>query len=183
MRKSILLHIAMAGTLTLSTLFGLNPSASADSIPSNQMASIASLPGSEEQTSLGNRLIKTGKRYLGVPYLLGAEYETSRRFDCSSFTQYVFGKNGIDLARGARQQYKNGKPVARKNLRVGDLVFFSTTATVKYRAGTINRIGHVGIYAGNNNFLHTYGKGGVQYTNFSKGWWNQHYVGAVRVVK
>lgn len=180
MKKLTFVHIFMAGTLTLSSLFGFTPSASADSTLTNQRANLSA---NKEQTALGNRLIATGKRYLGVPYRLGSEYETSRRFDCSSFTQYVFAKNGINLARGARQQYKNGKPVARKNLKVGDLVFFSTTATVKYAPGSINRIGHVGIYAGNNKVLHTYGKGGVRYTNFASGWWDKHYVAAVRVVK
>lgn len=180
MRKLNLLHIAMAGTLTFSSLFGFIPTVSADSVSTNQTMSISSL---SEQSTFGNRLISTGKRYLGVPYRLGAEYQTSRRFDCSSFTQYIFAKNGIDLPRGARGQYKTGTPVARRNLKVGDLVFFSTTATVKYRAGSINRIGHVGIYAGNNRILHTYGKGGVKYTNFSYGWWDRHYVGAVRIVK
>lgn len=183
MKKLNFFHVVLAGTITLTSLFGFNPSISAASAQAENTATLSSTLQKSEQSVLGKRLIATGEKYLGVPYKLGAEYETSRRFDCSSFTQLVFKKNGFQLARGARGQYKNGKPVARKDLNVGDLVFFSTTKTVKYARGSIKRIGHVGIYAGNNKVLHTYGKGGVKYTEFSKGWWAKNYVGAVRVIK
>lgn len=174
MKESKWLHIALMGTIILSSLFGFGsslPTASAN----------VSVSAKSERSAQGATLIQTGKKYLGVKYKLGAEYETNGKFDCSSFTQYVFKKNGIQIARGARAQYLNGKPVARKDLKVGDLVFFSTTKTTKYDKKSIKRIGHVGIYAGNNKVLHTFGKGGVKYNDFSKGWWDKAYVGAVRV--
>lgn len=130
----------------------------------------------------GDSIIMTGKRYLGVPYRYGAEFETSRRFDCSSFTQYVYKKNGISLPRGARQQARVGKYVPRNQLKKGDLVFFSTKATLKYSRSSIKRIGHVGIYAGNGKILHTYGKPGVTYSNLNSSWWSKNYVTARRVL-
>lgn len=167
-----MLSLILSGTLLLGGLMGfISPTE----------ASAASTANSASISSKSVQLIKTGIRYLGVPYRLGAEYETSRRFDCSSFTQYVFKKNGKRIARGARAQYYNGVPVARKNLKVGDLVFFSTKATTKYSRKSIKRIGHVGIYAGKNRVLHTYGKGGVKVSNMASGWWDKHYVAAVRV--
>lgn len=176
MKTSKWLHMALTGTITLSSLFGFGSSLSAAPVKVS-----VSKQAKSEQSAQGSRLIQTGKKYLGVKYKLGAEYETSGKFDCSSFTQYVFKKNGIRIARGARAQYLNGTPVARKDLKVGDLVFFSTTKTTMYDKKSIKRIGHVGIYAGNNKVLHTFGKGGVKYDDFSKGWWDKAYVGAVRI--
>ncbi|MGC5328136.1 C40 family peptidase [Brevibacillus sp. SYSU BS000544] len=136
-------------------------------------------------TQLGQKLIVTGEKYLAVPYKFGADWNDNqgKYFDCSGFTQRVFAENGIKLSRGARAQSQNGIKVSRKDLQVGDLVFFSTGATMKYDANSIKRIGHVGIYAGNNRVLHTYGKGGVRYSTMSKGWWDDHYVTATRVIK
>ena len=68
--------------------------------------------------------------------------------DCSSFVQYVFKQNGLNLPRTAESQYNSdkGKKVDRNNLQVGDVVFFKGT----YKSG----ISHVGIYAGNGEFIH-----------------------------
>ncbi|MFM1654354.1 C40 family peptidase [Brevibacillus sp. B_LB10_24] len=134
-----------------------------------------------EASTLGQKIIKTGEKYLGTPYKFGAKTGNTSSFDCSSFTQYVMQQNGIKISRGARAQFKDGKKVDRKDLRVGDLIFFSTENNIKkYPAGSINRIGHVGIYAGNGKVLHTYGSGGVRYSSIEKGWWNDHYVTAAR---
>ncbi|MVO99016.1 C40 family peptidase [Paenibacillus lutrae] len=130
-----------------------------------------------------NKIIDLADNYMGRPYKLGAKTGNTSSFDCSSLVQFVYQKNGIKLARGARGQYENGKPIKRSQLKRGDLVFFSTTATLKYSKNSIKRIGHVGIYAGNNKVLHTFGKGGVKYSNMGSGWWDKHYVTAVRVIK
>lgn len=134
-------------------------------------------------SDLGAKVIKAGEKYMGTPYQYGASRSSKRTMDCSSFTMWAFREGaGIDLGRGgARSQYKKVKPISRNELQVGDLMFFSTRATMKYSANSINRIGHVGIYAGNNKILHTFGKGGVTYSNFS-GWWDSHFVAAGRVL-
>ncbi len=52
-----------------------------------------------------NAMINKGKQYLGVKYLFGTgPYPQTGKFDCSTFTQYVFGKYGVKLPRLARQQ-------------------------------------------------------------------------------
>ncbi len=130
----------------------------------------------------GDSIIKTGNRFLGVPYRYGATAGTTNRFDCSSFVQYVYKKNRISLPRGARQQSMVGKYVPRNQLKKGDLVYFSTRATMKYSSKSIKRIGHVGIYAGNGKILHTYGKPGVTYSKLNSSWWSSHYVTARRVL-
>jgi len=136
---------------------------------------------SAASTVSGSQIIKEGEKYLGVKYKLGGK--TPSAFDCQGFTRYVFNKYGIQLPAGARNQSKVGKPVSKNNLKVGDLVFFSTSLTKKkYSASSIKRIGHVGIYAGNGKILHTYGKGGVKYSNLNSKWWSTHYVKATRVI-
>jgi cell wall-associated NlpC family hydrolase len=134
--------------------------------------------GSTDQSSnaLADKIIATGEKYLGTPYQYGAASGQTRTFDCSSFTQYVFKQNGISLLRSSRQQYTQGTSVARSQLKKGDLLFFTTS----HSGG---KIAHVGIYAGNNQILHTWGSKGVQYESLDRAWLKQGYVGAKRVIK
>ncbi len=135
-------------------------------------------------SSTGVQVIKAGEKYLGTPYKYASSRSDKSTMDCSEFTMWAFLEGaGINLGKGgARSQYSQGRHVSRSNLKVGDLVFFSTKATMKYPAGSIKRIGHVGIYAGNNKVLHTYGAGGVKYSSMASGWWDKHYVGATRIL-
>ncbi len=119
-------------------------------------------------------IISYGERFLGTPYLFGAEYPTSGKFDCSSFMQYIFAHYDIDLPRTSIKQSKVGKYVSKSNLRSGDLVFFSTSYS--------SSISHVGIYVGNGRILHTFGEGGVKYSTIESGFWEGHYKTARRVL-
>lgn len=121
-----------------------------------------------------NQIISFGMRYKGTPYKFGAASGQTRNFDCSSFTQYVYGHYGIHLNRTAASQAKQGTYVSRNNWKRGDLLFFK----VPGRSG----IGHVGIYLGNNQMLHTYGAGGVKVGTINS-YWNNHYVTARRVIR
>jgi len=124
--------------------------------------------------SKADAILRTGNKYLGTPYEFGAKYGQTRTFDCSSFVKYVYAQNGIDLPRTSRQQAKVGKTVTLGQLRKGDLVFFKSAGS------SSKRITHVAIYAGDNKLLHTYGKGGVKYTEFSS-YWKSRFVTAKRV--
>jgi len=99
---------------------------------------------------LREELIKTAKRFMGVPYLWGGT-SPDAGFDCSGLTMAVYQLNGFDLPRISREQFEAGVPIEEKKLEKGDLVFFSTTGTGK--------ISHVGIYAGNGQFIHAPGRG------------------------
>lgn len=120
-------------------------------------------------------LILSAQKYLGTPYDFGAKYGQTKTMDCSSFTKTVFTEYGIKLPRVSRDQAKEGKFVSKSNLQTGDLVFFTTVGSGK-------KIGHVGIYVGNGNMIHTYGEGGVKFTSINKDWWADHYVTARRVI-
>ncbi|MCZ8512238.1 C40 family peptidase [Paenibacillus filicis] len=121
-------------------------------------------------SSTANNVIATGKRFMGVRYQFGAPSGSTKSFDCSSFTQYAFKQNGINIPRSSRQQSQVGTYVPRSQLKPGDLVFFYSP------------IHHVGIYMGNGKILHTFGKGGVTISDLNSSWWSSHYTTARRVI-
>jgi peptidoglycan DL-endopeptidase CwlO len=85
----------------------------------------------------GSSVIAIAARYLGVPYRFGGT--TPSGFDCSGYTQYVFGQLGISIPRTADQQYNAATKVSSSQAQAGDLVFFLSGGSAY----------HVGIYAGN----------------------------------
>lgn len=131
--------------------------------------------GIENSTSSeGNEIVEFAKQYLGYKYVSGgASPETG--FDCSGFTTYVFRNFGISLNRTSKDQIKNGVAVGKSDLQPGDLVIF------KNRGKTA--IGHVGIYIGDGEFIHSANqKEGVVITALSSSYYAQRYVGARRVI-
>lgn len=115
-------------------------------------------------------LIKTAKSYLGVKYVYGGN--TKKGIDCSAFVQKVYQKYGKSLPRTSAEQYKHGLNVKMKELKPGDLVFFSDS----------NRdIGHVGIFLGKNKFIHaSSGAKKVTITSLSKTYYQRNFKGARR---
>lgn len=83
-------------------------------------------------------VVSIARNYIGVPYRWGGT--TPSGFDCSGFTQYVFRKAGVSLPRTSAEQGRVGTKVSRSELRAGDLVYFP---------------GHIGIYVGNGQFIHS----------------------------
>ena len=122
--------------------------------------------------SKANAIIATAKQYIGVPYVWGGESPSG--FDCSGFVQYVFRQNGIRLNRTVVTQYTHGYAVSKSNLQPGDLVFFQNT----YGSG----LSHIGIYIGNNQFIHASGSQGVTISSLSNSYWISHYHSARRVL-
>lgn len=119
-------------------------------------------------SATGQAIIATGQKYMGVPYVWGGE--TPSGFDCSGFTQYVMKQNGITIPRTAAEQYATGTAVEKSNLKVGDLVFFTT-----YKPGA----SHVGFYMGNGKFLHASSAAKqVTINSLSEQFYVDHYIGA-----
>lgn len=114
-------------------------------------------------------LVSYAKKYLGVPYDFGTgPYEETKKFDCSSFTRHVYKKFGVDLPRLAKDQDNLGRRVTRNELVTGDLIFF--TVPGRFKSDAIP--GHVGIYIGNGQFIHTWGDPGVQISDLDSGYWS-----------
>jgi lipoprotein Spr len=129
--------------------------------------------GTASAATRADKIINTGKKYLGVKYRFGAPAGVTYAFDCSSFTQYIFKKNGISLPRSSSSQAAKGKKIVKSQLKKGDLVFFK-------RPGK-SGVGHVAVYAGNNKLLHAAGKY-VKVSSLSSSYWKSHYISARRVV-
>jgi peptidoglycan DL-endopeptidase LytE len=91
-------------------------------------------------------LVGVAQTFLGVKYRRGGT-SLVHGLDCSAFVQKVFRVIGVDLPRTAREQFGVGLEVARDALRLGDLVFFKPSKG--------QRPAHVGIYIGNEQFIHT----------------------------
>lgn len=123
------------------------------------------------RSSRVDRLIKSALAYRGTRYRMGASGRGA--FDCSGFTSFLFKQAGEPLPRTAAQQYRVGTPVAKSQMRPGDLVFFKNT----YKRG----ISHVGIYIGNGKFVHaSSGGGGVRTNSLSESYYQRHWAGARR---
>lgn len=99
---------------------------------------------------LREKLVATAESFVGVEYTWGG---TSRRegVDCSGLARAVYQLNGLSLPRSMPDQYQAGTTVSRDRLQKGDLVFFSVSPG--------RPISHVGIYVGENLFIHAPGKG------------------------
>ena len=134
----------------------------------NSQASVGQAP---VVVTLGDQVVSYAYNYMGVPYVWGGT--SPNGFDCSGFTQYVFKQMGVTLNRTAAQQLKNGTSVS--DLQPGDLVFFANTYTTSAAAS------HVGIYVGNNQFIHA-ANGGVKVTSLDQEYYAARYIGARRVV-
>lgn len=130
----------------------------------------------EQSTSgtTGAAVVEYAKQYLGYKYVSGGA-SPSTGFDCSGFTTYVYKHFGISLNRSSKDQIKNGVAVEKSDLQPGDLVVFNNDANTK--------IGHVGIYIGDGNFIHASNPSdGVKITTLLSGYYKQRYVGARRVI-
>jgi cell wall-associated NlpC family hydrolase len=117
----------------------------------------------------GAQVVAIAMQYLGVPYRWGGA-SPSTGFDCSGFTMYVFAQIGVALPHYAAAQYGLGQAVSRSELQPGDLVFF-------------HGLGHMGMYIGGGNFIHSPRTGDVvKISSLSEPYRVANWVGARRVL-
>ena len=134
--------------------------------------------GSSAGSAIGSDIVDTALKYLGTPYAYGGA--SSKGFDCSGFTMYVFSLFGYSLPHSATSQWNSsGTYVDRSDLQPGDLVLFCDPSRSGGKACS-----HVGIYIGDNNFVHaSSGSSGkyVRTSSLNESYYSGYYVGAKRV--
>ncbi len=147
---------------------GISPSASALNGTTVSENTSSDKPGAAAPIS-GQQILNEAKKQLGVRYINGGASPSG--FDCSGLVYYVLKQVGYSPYRTPADQYKQGTFVAKNNLKAGDIVFFAGTGG--------SGISHVGIYAGNGQFIHApNSRSTVSYSDLNTGYWANHYYGA-----
>lgn len=122
--------------------------------------------------SLLDRVVWNAQKQQGKMYRWGGTSPVTG-FDCSGLTQYSFKKGAqVSIPRTAAAQYKASVKVSRAQAQKGDLIFFNTSG---------KRVSHVGIYLGNNKFVHAPRTGKAITTSQLKGYWARKLIGFGRI--
>jgi cell wall-associated NlpC family hydrolase len=149
-----------------------NPRIARNSVARRAPVVSKSAPKYVANAAVAGAVVDKAQGWQGVRYRYGAMSRSAT--DCSGFTSQVYKSVGVTLPRTSREQSKVGAKVPSGTLKEGDLVFFRTTRG--------NRISHVGIYVGNNRFIHaSSGKGQVRVDSLSSSYYKNRFVTARRV--
>ncbi|HPO61608.1 MAG TPA: C40 family peptidase [Candidatus Kapabacteria bacterium] len=116
-------------------------------------------------------ILEEADKWIGVPYCWGGE--NNNCVDCSGFVKQVFEKINIFLPRTAAEQYIYSEKVFFDNRQIADLVFFKFN----------NKISHVGIYIGNNEFVHSASSIGVSVQSLDDDYFKKNFAGYGRILK
>lgn len=136
---------------------------------------VVEVDAAEAQSSgQGQEIADYALQFLGSRYVYGGSSPSG--FDCSGFTSYIYKQFGYKINRSASDQLDNGTPVSRSELQPGDLVMFK-------KSGSSKRASHVGLYIGNNQFIHaSTSKVGVIISRMSDAYYTTGFVGGRRIV-
>lgn len=162
------------GLLAAALLAGPLPAAQAASpppAPAKPPAAHAAKPPAPPKAVKGEAVVATARKYLGTPYKYGGT--NPKGFDCSGYVWFVFNEHGRKLPRTADKQYEAGTSVPAKNLKPGDLVFFTTAE---------KGASHCGIFVGDGKFIHASSSRGVMVSALGDIYWKPRYLGARRVL-
>lgn len=137
-------------------------------------ASLRPAPAAARTTSAASAdILQTALGYRGVPYRYGGD-TPSTGFDCSGFIQYVLAQHRLTVPRTAAEQFQVGRRIAARDVRAGDLVFFSTVAP---------GASHVGLALNAGEFVHAPASSGVvRIEPLYSAYWQSRFVGARRLL-
>jgi len=126
-----------------------------------------------------DKVVNYAKKQLGVKYLYGGM--SSKGFDCSGFTKYVFSHFGYDVPRVSRDYAKTGTKISVKNTKRGDILLF--TGSNKHKRVT----GHLGIVVSNKNsvikFIHASSSRGIVISDLKIKYYQERILGARQIIK
>jgi len=130
------------------------------------------LQGKRASPSMLDAITFEFQQWRGTPYRLGGTDE--RGIDCSALVREIFSKGlQIDLPRSSGEQLREGEPINKAELKIGDLVFFNSGRTGR----------HVGIYLGDNRFVHASSLLGVTISSLEENYWKKRYITARRIAE
>ncbi|MBB1200690.1 glycoside hydrolase [Enterobacteriaceae bacterium 89] len=122
--------------------------------------------------SIKTKILAEYQQWKGTRYHFGGH--SHRGIDCSALMQEIFqGSVSMNLPRTTGEQIHNGFHINKEELKPGDLVFFKTSASTR----------HVGVYVGNNEFIHASKIKGVTVSNLDNDYWQAHYETARRITE
>lgn len=136
-------------------------------------SNLLKITGGRTPSSLSSKILSEAVGYLNTPYKYGGTSENG--IDCSAFTQKVFQRSiEMQIPRSTKEQFSIGERISKDDeLDFGDLVFFKT----RRRSSP----SHVGIYIGDNKFMHASRKKGVMVSSLDEKYWTPRYIGARRL--
>jgi gamma-D-glutamyl-L-lysine dipeptidyl-peptidase len=128
-------------------------------------------PRVDSGRDMGTIAARTAERFVGIPYQWGGDNVVDG-MDCSGFVRAVYNLCGVNIPRTSREQFSTGESVGREDLKDGDLVFFGNSE---------DAINHVGIYVGNNRFVHAPRRGDeIKVSSLDDHYFMKNFVGARR---
>lgn len=168
----VVLSLSQAAFAADFSLFGLNDETenTANEAPADTAAGARS---TNSWSATAQEIILSALSQTGVKYKYGGN-SPEGGFDCSGFVRYVFQQAAnLTLPHGARAISQLGQTVTQRELKPGDLVFFNTVRST---------FSHVGIYIGNNRFIHSPSAGSaISVTDMGDSYWAKRFTGARRL--
>jgi cell wall-associated NlpC family hydrolase len=167
MHRNLLAAVVLLGSLQIGPAFAQS-STEPEPLPKTFVSTVSTAVVDKTETLINNAM-----QLIGVRYRWGGNTPQSG-LDCSGFVRYVFNDTfGFLLPRKSAQMSKVGLEIGKEELRPGDLVFFNTMR---------HAFSHVGIYVGNNKFIHAPSKGkSIRVDDMTKVYWEKRYNGARRL--
>ncbi|WP_157858143.1 C40 family peptidase [Pelodictyon luteolum] len=157
-------------SLLFSTFF-LTPSSDCIAEPSPEQSAIQ--PVIENADGPIRSFFSDIRQFFGIRYRFGGQ--STAGFDCSGFVRFMYDRGfNTKLPRTSSEMAGIGRKVERSELKPGDLVFFQT------RGG--KRISHVGIFVGNDTFVHSSVSKGITEDRLQQKYYDKRFAGAVRVL-
>ena len=157
--------------LSLSILFPGCSKKPISSKPYKPPLSYGSPSKSYSSSKIRTMLINEFRKWEGTPHKMGGY--SKQGIDCSGFAHYIFNNVfHISVPRTTKLFTKTGKRIDLKMLKPGDIVIFRPHSYPR----------HVGIYVGNNEFIHASTSKGVMKSNMNNPYWKRHYWMSRRVL-
>ena len=164
-------NMLLTGVFVAGLLFGTSPARSSEiiysdePIPNQTQAARQNSYPSNWDLAIREQVVRKAISLVGIPYRRGGDGQYG--FDCSGFVHRVLSTEGFRSPRNSRDFYRLGVKISLDQARYGDLLFFHGRG----------RINHVGIYLGNDRFIHSASSGGVTMSNLNDPYYRRHYAG------